>query len=322
MTMLLTSESWDKPLLTLAHEAWQAVAPAQLERPADNAILEQAYGHCETLTSYHSRSFYLASALLKGEARRSVRALYAFCRTTDDIVDETVGDPGGALQLWRERALSWNPPSHDLVAVAWADARAKSSIPQRYAEQLIDGVARDLYQSRYRTFEELSTYCYGVASTVGLMSMHIVGYQSEEAVRYAVKLGVALQLTNILRDVAEDWERGRFYLPQEELAAFSLDESDIARGIVTDRWRQFMKFQIARARRIYEQAWPGINMLSPDGRLAIASAATFYREILTDIERHDYDVFSRRAHISKWGKMRRLPGIWLKCRNTLHNLRS
>ena len=98
MTTLLTNESWDKPLLTLAHEAWHVVAPAQLDRPADNALLDQAYGHCENLTSYHSRSFYLASALLKGEARRSVRALYAFCRTTDDIVDETVVDPNGGTR--------------------------------------------------------------------------------------------------------------------------------------------------------------------------------------------------------------------------------
>jgi phytoene synthase len=316
MTTMLTSDSWDIPLLTLAHEAWHTVVPAQFDRRADTALLKQAYRHCEALTSYHSRSFYLASALLKAEARRAVRALYAFCRTTDDIVDETVGDPDGALQLWRERALSWNPPAHDLVALAWADARAKNRIPQRYAEQLIEGVARDLYQTRYETFEELSTYCYGAASTVGLMSMHIVGYESgakrKEAVRYAVKLGVALQLTNILRDVSEDWERGRLYLPQEELAAFGLDESDIARGIVTERWREFMKFQIARARRIYEQAWPGISILAPEGRLAIAAAATFYRQILDDIENHDYDVFSRRARVSKWGKLRRLPGIWLR----------
>ena len=197
------------------------------------------------------------------------------------------------------------------MAFAWANARAHYEIPQRYAEQLIEGVARDMVQNRYQTFEELTTYCYGVASTVGLMSMHIIGYKNEEAVRYAIKLGVALQLTNILRDVAEDWQRGRFYLPLDELKQFGLSEADVDAGIVDDRWRDFMKFQIARARQIYEEAWPGIQMLDPGGRFAIAAAATFYRAILEDIENHDYDVFSRRAHIGKWGKLRRLPTIWL-----------
>ena len=215
------------------------------------------------------------------------------------------------LQLWRERALAWHPPEQDLVAVAWADARANHHIPQRYAEQLIDGVARDLVQDRYQSFEDLATYCYGVASTVGLMSMHIIGFQDDEAIPYAIKLGVALQMTNILRDVAEDWERGRLYLPLDELAAFDLSEDDIAKGVVDDRWRAFMRFQIERTRKLYEEAWPGIQMLDPQGRLAIAAAATYYRAILDDIEKHDYDVFSRRAHVSKWGKLRRLPGIWL-----------
>jgi phytoene synthase len=276
--------------------------------------LEQAYNHCEGITSFHSRSFYLASGLMKQEARTAVRALYAFCRTADDIVDDSGEDAPALLETWRERTLTSHPPQHDLVAVAWADARDKYGIPWRYAEQLIDGVARDLEQTRYETFEDLTTYCYGVASTVGLMSMHITGYESEDAVRYAVKLGVALQLTNILRDVAEDWERGRVYLPQAELAAFGLREDDIAagatEGVYDDRWREFMKFQIDRARHIYEEAWVGINMLHPQGRFSIAAAATFYRAILNDIEDHDYDVFSRRAHVSKWGKIRRLPSIW------------
>ncbi len=214
--------------------------------------------------------------------------------------------------------MSWHPPKHDLVAIAWADARANYNIPQRYAEQLIDGVARDLYQARYDTFEELTTYCYGVASTVGLMSMHITGYKGEEAVRYAVKLGVALQLTNILRDVAEDWQRNRVYLPQTELSEYGLSEADIARGVETgeydNRWREFMKFQVARTHQIYDEAWPGINMLHSEGRFAIAAAATFYRDILDDIKANDYDVFSRRAHVSKWGKIKRLPAIWWQTR--------
>jgi len=153
-----------------------------------------------------------------------------------------------------------------------------------------------------------------VASTVGLMSMHILGFTGEEAIPYAVKLGVALQITNILRDVGEDWRAGRVYLPAEELAAYGLSEEDVAAGRVDDRWRKFMRFQIDRNRRLYAEAWPGVPMLSKDGRLAVTAAADFYRAILGDIEAHDYDVFHRRAHVSSWGKLRRLPGLWWRCR--------
>jgi 15-cis-phytoene synthase len=308
---VMGNNSWEFSLTQLAAEAWQAVSPGVGREVAERAQLEQAYRHCEAMTAEHSRSFYAASALLPAGRRRAVRALYAFCRTTDDIVDHPDDYVYGVLQTWRERALSWHPPQHDLVALAWADTRAHYHIPQRYAEQLIDGVARDLVQKRYQSFEDLATYCYGAASTVGLMSMHIVGFESDEAVPYAIKLGVALQLTNILRDVGEDWRRGRLYLPLDELAAFGLSEDDIAAGTVDDRWRAFMEFQVARARQLYEEAWPGIAKLDGKGRVAIAAAAAFYRAILDDIERHDYDVFNRRARVSAWGKLRRLPGIWL-----------
>jgi phytoene synthase len=311
---VLINDTWENPLLNLAEEAWQFVNPTELVSQNDTVLLEQAYNHCETLTAYHSRSFHLASALMKPEERRSVRALYAFCRTADDIVDESGVDAPNLLETWRERSLSSQPPKHDLIAVAWADTRTKHRVPRKYAEQLIDGVARDLYQTRYESFEDLSTYCYGVASTVGLMSMHITGFESQQAIRYAIKLGVALQLTNILRDVAEDWERGRLYLPLDELADHGLTQADIAAGEekkeYDDRWREFMKFQIARARHIYDEAWPGISLIHPQGRFSIAAAASFYRQILDDIEANDYDVFSRRAHVGKWGKLRRLPMIW------------
>jgi phytoene synthase len=167
-----------------------------------------------------------------------------------------------------------------------------------------------LRQSRYDTFEDLTTYCYGVASTVGLMSMHITGFNSSAAIPFAVKSGVALQLTNILRDVGEDFRAGRVYLPQEELADFGLTEDYLAAGQIDNRWRAFMRFQIDRTRRLYAESQPGVALLHPDGRLAIAAAAGLYSAILDDIEAHDYDVFTRRAHVSGWGKLRRLPGLW------------
>lgn len=206
-------------------------------------------------------------------------------------------------------------PTNQPVALAWAEARSRFAIPRGYAQQLIEGVARDLVQTRYANFDQLAEYAYGVASTVGLMAMHITGYSSDRAIPYAVKLGVALQLTNILRDVAEDYRNGRLYLPQDELSAYNLSERDIEDGVVDDRWRAFMRFQVERTRRLYDEAQPGIALLDADGRFAIAAASTLYRAILDDIEAHDYNVFLRRAHLSLGGKLRRLPAIWWMSRS-------
>ncbi len=308
--MTLHIRDWEQPLLAMAYEAKLAPTPERGLHGFEQDLLNNAYAWCEDMTACHSRSFSLASRLLPAPKRRAIRALYAFCRTTDDIVDFPGADVSRQLEVWRHQSLANRPAADNLVAVAWADARAAYRVPPKYAEQLIDGVARDLHQTRYQTFEELTNYCYGVASTVGLMSMHIIGYASETAIGYAVKLGVALQLTNILRDVAEDWQRGRLYLPRQELAAFGLAEADIAAGRVSDRWRGFMRFQIERTRRLYIEAWPGIALLAPEGRLAIIAAADFYRSILKNIEENDYDVFSRRAHVTGWGKVRRIPALW------------
>jgi phytoene synthase len=280
----------------------------------EESLLENAYRYCESVTAVNSRSFHLASGLLTPDKRRAARALYAFCRTSDDIVDRAAGDQSARLAQWRMRATREHPPTDDLVAVAWADARLRFNIPLRYAEQLIEGVARDFGQTRYATFGNLTEYCYGVASTVGLMSMHIIGFSGPEAIPYAIKLGVALQMTNILRDVGDDWRIGRVYLPQDELAAHGLTDDDLAAGVVTDRWRAFMRFQIERNRRLYAEAMPGIRLLNKDGRFAIVAAADLYRGILRAIEANDYDVFTRRAYVGAWGKVRMLPGIWWRSR--------
>lgn len=305
----MLSTTWDLPLLNLATvERERAGSRPALRLQEEHR--QQAYDYCEGLTAQHSKSFHLASGLLPGDKKQAVRALYAFCRVTDDIVDFPTPDVRERLAHWEEVVREDKPPHDDAVAVAWVDARNRYGVPRAYATQLIDGLRRDLDQTRYGTFDDLITYCYGAASTVGLMSMHIIGFESDAAVRYAVKLGVALQLTNILRDVGEDLERGRLYLPQDELAAFGVTEEAMAEGVVDDNWRALMRFQMARARRIYDEAWPGIAMLEREGQVAIAAAATFYRAILDDIVAHDYDVFSRRAHVGKWGKLRRLPGLW------------
>lgn len=320
--MTVLTHAWEHSLLSLAQagsvERIDNVEHGGLAVPAD--VLERAYAYCDALTAAHSRSFHLASGLLPDEKKRAVRALYAFCRVTDDVVDRPVGDPAKGLEEWRERALSYSPPVDDLVAVAWADARLRFAIPEHYAEQLISGVARDLFQNRYDTFEELAAYSYGVASTVGLMSMHITGFTHQHAIPYAVKLGVALQVTNILRDVAEDWRNGRVYLPRQEMWAFGLTEDDLAAGLVTDRWHEFMRFQVIRNRQLYQEAWPGIGLLQAEGRFAIGAAAGLYRGILDDIERHEYDVFSRRAYVTKRSKLARLPVIWWHSQRAKPNL--
>lgn len=320
--MTTASISWEEKLFK---RATVAAAPAMIfGHDVDRQSVESAYDYCADLTRLHSRTFYMSSGLLPGEMRSAARALYAFCRITDDIVDQPTEGTGiearlAELQSWRRRSLenSYSAASvtdgdmpFDMPVLAWTDTRARYGIPKAYAEQLIEGVAQDLTHDRYETFDDLAHYCYLVASTVGLMTMHIVGYAGPQAIPYAIKLGVALQLTNILRDVGEDWERGRLYLPQDELAAFGLSEADIDAGRVTSNWRAFMRYQIDRARQLYAEAMPGIGMLGRQGQFAIAASAVLYRDILTKIEENDFDVFTRRASTRKMEKLGRLPGIW------------
>jgi 15-cis-phytoene synthase len=314
--------SWERQLVAWATEGIEHEPPAQAS-VQDARSLDQAYAHCDEIARGQGRTFYKASGLLPGDKRRAVRALYAFCRITDDIIDRAGDEPEAALAAWKERSLAAPPAPDDPVVLAWADARARYRIPTVYAEQLIDGVARDLTTARYASFDKLAAYCYGVASTVGLLSMHIIGYAGHEAIPYAVKLGVALQLTNILRDVREDWAAGRVYLPQDELAAFGLSDDNIRAASVaaergedgmTDRWRAFMRFQIERNRQIYSEAVPGIAWLDPAGRLAIAAAAGLYRDILEVIAHRDGDVFSHRARPLMRTALPRTVKLWWRSR--------
>jgi phytoene synthase len=326
---------WERRLLAWAAEGLEYGPPVQAPS-RDARLLDQAYAYCDKIAREQGRTFYKASGLLPDEKRRAVRALYAFCRITDDIIDRAGDDPAAALTAWKQRSLvspplaaaplAAAPSPDDPVVLAWADTRARYHIPISYAEQLIDGVARDLTTTCYASFDDLAAYCYGVASTVGLLSMHIIGFAGREAIPYAVKLGVALQLTNILRDVREDWNAGRVYLPQEELAAFGLSDADISvlsmvgfRGEdgVTDRWRAFMRFQIERNRQLYIEATPGIAWLDPAGRFAIAAAAGLYRDILETISARDGDVFSQRAKPRTRTALPRAVGLWWRSRRPL-----
>jgi 15-cis-phytoene synthase len=308
----LPGRRWEARLLHLAAEAPQP-EPAPSTRPVtDAARLRQAFAHCAAVTRAHSRSFHLATALLPAAKRQALHALYAVCRISDDLVD--CREAEAAFRAWRAQVLSPDAAPNDPVLLAWVDTRQRYAIPPRYTEQLLEGVAQDLRPRPVLTFDDLAAYAYGVASTVGLMSMHIIGYAGPKAVPYAIKLGVALQLTNILRDVGEDLATGRLYLPLTELAQFRLTQRDLASGLVDDRWRAFMRFQINRNRQLYAEAWPGIRLLHRDGRLAVTAAADFYSAILDDIESHDYDVLHRRAHLGALAKLCRLPGLWWRSR--------
>ncbi|MBP8953020.1 MAG: squalene/phytoene synthase family protein, partial [Armatimonadetes bacterium] len=189
---------WEERLTAEALSALQGTpgAPAVSASPGE---LEMAFSACRRITFAHSRTFFFASALLPAQKRRAVRALYAFCRSTDDIVDARGADAAERMRRWRAAAASPVPPPDQPVLLAWAHVRTQHGIPDSLPAKLIESVSRDLHQTRYSAFDDLVDYCYGVASTVGLMSMKIIGFRGEEAVPYALKLGIAMQLTNILR---------------------------------------------------------------------------------------------------------------------------
>jgi 15-cis-phytoene synthase len=276
--------------------------------------LDDAYAVAREITRTASKSFYLSTLLLPRAKRRAIQALYGFLRTTDNIVDD--GGPGAtlvALESWRVRSRRPADEQDHPVLLAWADTRERLGVPQALAEELIDGVAMDLTIRRYATFAALERYCYCVASTVGLMCTHIVGCIDDRpetlaaASPHAIQLGLAMQLTNILRDVGEDARAGRIYLPLDELRDAGCCEDDLIAGAITPAFRRLMEDQIARAQSLYDSGLRGVALLHPDSRFAIASAAAIYRGILPKIVANDYDVFTRRAHLTLREKLALLP---------------
>jgi 15-cis-phytoene synthase len=279
--------------------------------------------HCERVTRAHARTFALASWLLPAEKRRAAFALYAFCRVADDMVDraDETGAPGVAAQLARYRrdldaALAGRadaPVFRELARVA-----REFAVPATVLHELLDGVERDLRPVRYRDWEELALYCEGVASSVGEMCTHVFGVAAgplsrDGAIRHARTLGVAMQLTNILRDVGEDAERGRCYLPDEDLATFGLRAEDVLARRVTardERWRALMAFEARRARALYEAAIPGIALLAPDSQGCAAACARGYAAILDVLERTGWDSLTARASVGGWDRLLVLYDAW------------
>jgi phytoene synthase len=300
--------------------AYDNLAPrclSESHRPGPEMLW--AYEACTGIIRQHSKSFYFSARLLPAAKRQGIMALYAFCRSSDDLVDNahTNSDPYTARQHATAALDSWAALNSQPIAqadnpvlVAWVDTRRRFGIPGALPEELLNGVRMDLTISRYGTWDDLWLYCYRVASTVGLMSMYITGADTMDAVPYAVQLGVALQLTNILRDVGEDAAAGRIYLPEEDMARFGYTEEMLLGGEVNRSFVNLMQYEIARARALYAAAWPGIAMLPADSRVAVAAAATVYQGILAKIEASANNVFTHRAHLSMAEKVRALPGIW------------
>ncbi|MDQ3930431.1 MAG: phytoene/squalene synthase family protein [Chloroflexota bacterium] len=274
-----------------------------------------AYEACTDIIRHHSKSFYFSARLLPAAKRHGIMALYAFCRSSDDLVDNADTQAAReqattALDAWAALNSQQSTRHDNPVLVAWADTRRRFGIPGALPEELLNGVRMDLTISRYGTWDDLWLYCYRVASTVGLMSMYVTGADTMDAVPYAVQLGVALQLTNILRDVGEDAAAGRIYLPAEDMARFGYTEEMLLGGEVNNSFINLMRYEVARARALYAAACPGIAMLPADSRVAVAAAATVYQGILAKIEAAIYNVFTHRAHLSMAEKVRALPGIW------------
>ena len=265
--------------------------------------LATLYTQAAQATAAGSKSFYFATRFFPADLARSAHAVYWFCRTTDDLVDEctTVEQGRADLEAWHDalrRALAEGVSEQPILRL-FLDAVERHAIPAEHAFELIEGMRMDLDGVRYRTFDDLRVFCYRVASTVGLMMSHVIGFaepaRRDEGLAYAVDLGIAMQLTNILRDIGEDLGRARLYLPSEEMARFGVTEEELRNGRMSGGFRELMAFQIARARDYYQRSAPGIPMLDARGRFAVKIAAEVYSRILGQIEANGMDSLARRA---------------------------
>ncbi len=271
--------------------------------------LGASYGYCVALSRREARNFYYSFLVLPPERRRAMCALYAFLRRTDDLADDPAAAEGRAANLdgWRE-SLDEALAGGD---VAWpgfpalVDTVRRREVPVRYLHEVLDGVAMDLCPRRFETFDDLHGYCYRVASAVGLSCLHIWGFRSEggKAEGLAEACGVALQLTNIIRDVREDALGGRVYLPSDDLRRFGVDPAELAAPRPTARVRALLAFEAARASDYYGRAEPLVGLVAPTGRPVLLAIAGIYRALLDEIIRRDYDVFSGRVSLPAWRKL-------------------
>ena len=255
----------------------------------------------ESITKLHAKTFYFASRFLPEEKKRAAYSVYAICRLSDEAVDENMGEEKlknlTKIQAKVDAVYS-NRELKDNLLLAFKHTVNKHNIPKVYFDQLIEGMYMDLKHNRYRDFKELYSYCYKVAGVIGLIMLKIVGYTDLDTEKQAIDLGIAMQLTNILRDIKEDALRGRIYLPQDELQKFAAEEGDIFSGILNERLILLLKFQIERARQYYQNSAPGIKSIGDyRSRLVVCLMKEMYCGILNEIEKNSFNVFAQRAYV-------------------------
>lgn len=274
----------------------------------EGAALRAGYARCRALNAEHGRTYYLATMLLPAAKRPFVHALYGFARHVDDLVDEAPDlvpeQRAERVAVWAADFLAdldWQAAS-DPVSRAAIDTITRWEIPTSYFGDFFDAMQSDLSVTGYATYDDLARYMWGSAAVIGLQMLPILGRADGDArwdvlESHAIDLGMAFQLTNFLRDIAEDLRRGRLYLPLDSLAQFGVDRERLARGRVDESIRNLLAWEIERARRLYVKAAPGIDLVDPTSRDCLRTALTLYAEILDEIEQADYDVFSERVQV-------------------------
>ena len=273
------------------------------------------HDYCQDRAAKSGSSFYYSFMFLPPEQRQAITALYAFCREVDDVVDEChdVSLAQIKLEWWRqelERIFS-GTPTHP-VGLALQDVLTRFKLPQEQLLEIIDGMAMDLSQTRYLDFKGLQLYCYRVASVVGLLSVEIFGYENRQTLKYAHDLGVALQLTNIIRDVGEDARRGRIYLPIEDLQRFGVLAKDILEARYSDAFRELMVFQGERAEQFYEQAFAQLPAGDRKAQRPGLVMAAIYRTLLREIAADGFQVLDRRISLTPVRKVWIAGSTWFK----------
>lgn len=268
-----------------------------------------AFQYARYITAEYSKSFYISTRLLPKRKQWATFALYGFCRYADNLID----NPRARSQteilheidfLERELEIGYRTgESEHPVLSSFIVVAKEYGIPIEYPKDLLKGVAMDIQNSRYKTFDELYTFCYRVAGVVGLMMTYVLGYTTDKAFIYAEKLGIAMQLTNILRDIQEDKEMDRIYIPLDEMKRFNITEQDFLKENLSYNFMKLMKYQVNRAHQYYDEAHTGIKMLATDSRFAIYSASTIYRGILRKIEERMYNPFLGRVFVPTYKKL-------------------
>jgi 15-cis-phytoene synthase len=279
--------------------------PATITRHGD-------YARCAEITRRASSNFYYAFMLLPRERRHALYSVYAFCRFVDDIADDDgIKNAAAMLARWREELdkVFAGMPSR-AISRALSENVRRFNIPRHYFDEVIDGVEMDLSQRRYHTFGSLCLYCRRVASAVGLICIEIFGYRNQSAQIYAERLGIAFQLTNIIRDVGEDAARGRIYLPLEDLARFHVSEAEILNSVYSPRFRQLIEFEAQRARDYYREAEEALADEDRGSMLAAEGMRLIYASLLERIARADYRVFDQRMRLSTPRKLYLVGRAW------------